>query len=284
LDSEGPVETARQGRDVAYGEDRKVDQVVKELCRYGVKVAGLQETKWFGSAVYRVSGCVVLAAGRPVPAAGETLQRGEGVALVLADVAIKAWREAGEQWRMWSSRLVSVQLKIGRGKKNVLHVFSCYAPTRAASRAEKIRFYGDLQQALSTIPSGESYILLGDFNARVGARETADDIWGDVRGPHGYGELNDAGKEFLAFLCANEATICNTWFSKKDIHKQTWQHPKSKKWHCIDFAVMRQKDRLKCLDARVMRGAVCHTDHQLLVVKVMVTGKGLHRETSSRVG
>ena len=93
----------------------------------------------------------------------------------------------------------------------------------------------------------------------MGSRGSAGDVWGSVRGPHGYGEPNDAGKELLAFLCANKATLCNTWFSKKDIHKQTWQHPKSKKWHCIDFGIMRQKDGPKCLDAGVMRGAECHT-------------------------
>ena len=33
LDSEGPVEIARQGRDTAPGEDRRIDQVVMELNR-----------------------------------------------------------------------------------------------------------------------------------------------------------------------------------------------------------------------------------------------------------
>lgn len=37
-----------------------------------------------------------------------------------------------------------------------------------------------------------------------------------VRGPHGFGALNDAGKEFLSFLSVNEATLCNTWFKKRD--------------------------------------------------------------------
>ena len=64
FDNEVPVETARQGRDTAHGADQKTDEVVKELCEYGVKVVGLQATKWFGSAVHHVSGCVVLAAGR----------------------------------------------------------------------------------------------------------------------------------------------------------------------------------------------------------------------------
>ena len=54
LDAEGSVETAGQGTDARKAEDRKVDLVVRELGRYGEKVAALQETKWFGRAVYRV--------------------------------------------------------------------------------------------------------------------------------------------------------------------------------------------------------------------------------------
>ena len=75
LDREGPVETARQGRDVAQAEDRRIDLVVRELTRYNVKVAALQETKWFGNDVYHVGESIVLAAGRPVPKPGEPLQR-----------------------------------------------------------------------------------------------------------------------------------------------------------------------------------------------------------------
>ena len=85
----------------------------------------------------------------------------------------------------------------------------------------------------------------------MGSRTSGDDWSLNVRGPHGLEEANDAGKELLSFLSLNEATICNTWFEKKDIHKSTWQHPKSKKWHCIDYAIMRQKDRARCIDAAV---------------------------------
>ena len=94
--------------------------------------------------------------------------------------------------------------------------------------------------------------------------------------PHGWGEVNEAGRELLSLLALNETTVCNTWFKKKDIDKQTWQHPKSKQWHCIDFAIIRQKDRRRCLDAAVKRGAECHTDHQLLRVKLRMTGKRDH--------
>ena len=49
------------------------------------------------------------------------------------------------------------------------------------------------------------------------------------RGSHGYGERNEAGQELLSFLSANKVTVCNTWFEKEDIYKQTWQHSRLKK-------------------------------------------------------
>ena len=49
LDVDGPIETARrgQGDGVDVVDERKIDQVVAELGRYRVDVAGVQETKWF---------------------------------------------------------------------------------------------------------------------------------------------------------------------------------------------------------------------------------------------
>ena len=111
IDIEGSVETARQGRVTLQAEDRRVDLIVRELDRYNIKVTALQETKWLGNAVYNVGESVVLTAGRPVPAVGEPIQRGEGVALVLTGPAIQAWRAAGQHWRAWSSRLISADRK-----------------------------------------------------------------------------------------------------------------------------------------------------------------------------
>ena len=89
---------------------------------------------------------------------------------------------------------------------------------------------------------------------------------------------NDAGKELLNFLSLNESTVCNTWFKKKNIYKHTWQNPKSKKWHCIDFAIVREMDRRRCLDAHVVRGAECNTDHQMLRIKLRMSGKQYHHK------
>lgn len=102
-----------------------------------------------------------------------------------------------------------------------LHVLSCYAPTYSASRAEKDKFYDSLQQVLDAIPSNE---LLVDFNTRIRSRLSASDEWEHVRGPHGYGEVNEVGRKLLSFLSLNGATVCNTWYEKKAVFKQSWQH------------------------------------------------------------
>ncbi len=67
--------------------------------------------------------------------------------------------------------------------------------------------------------------------------------------------MNEAGRELLTFLTINDATVCNTWFQKKAIQKDTWQHPKSKQWHCIDYTIVRQSLHRKCVDAFVKDGA-----------------------------
>ena len=207
----------------------------------------------------------MLTSGRNKPADDQNHHRGEGVAIVLSDQAVKAWKASGSHWKAWSSRIISACLKL---KNDKLHVISCYAPTRLARREDKDQFYDTLDTIISPIPTNDKYVLLGDLNARIESREHNGEQWDGVRGPHGYGTINDAGKELLPFLSLHQATICNTWFTKKDIHKVTWQHPKSKKWGCIDYVIMRQKDKRICLDVTVKRGAECNTDHQLLCATV----------------
>ena len=64
------------------------------------------------------------------------------------------------------------------------------------------------------------YVLLKDFNAHVGSRESIDEEWNSVRVPHGFGCINDFGRELLSFLALHQAMVCNTWLRKKDVHKQ----------------------------------------------------------------
>ena len=71
VNNDGPVETAKRRVNfenlnfVPVVEDRKIDLVIRELSRFDVEVAGLQETKWFGRDSFNIGDSIVLASGRP---------------------------------------------------------------------------------------------------------------------------------------------------------------------------------------------------------------------------
>lgn len=79
--------------------------------------------------MYKVGESVVLTTSRPAQKPGESGKRGERVAIVLSELARQAWRVAGEQWRMWSRRLISACLQTGRTKDDQLYVLSCRSQT-----------------------------------------------------------------------------------------------------------------------------------------------------------
>jgi len=76
--------------------DSKLNLLMGELERYGISVAGVQETKWFGSNVWpAVYGHIMLHSGRSVPQDGATVIRREDVGIVLIPRTAAAWKAAG---------------------------------------------------------------------------------------------------------------------------------------------------------------------------------------------
>ena len=73
-------------------------------------------------------------------------------------------------------------LQLDKRPSSRVHLVSYYAPTRATSREDKDAFFQELENSIFSVPSGKMYVLLGDFNARVGSRENVDEEWSSVRG------------------------------------------------------------------------------------------------------
>ncbi len=283
VESEGSVDTACVRGNVVV-EDRKIVRVVRDLQKYKIDIAGLQETHWFGEGTYNVSDRVILTSGRPSPSADSvSRRRGEGVALVLSPFATEAWRAGGCDVDRISSRILTARFKFVEydGGVQWFRVIVAYAPTFASLRTEKRIFYDDLQRVLDDTQGGEEYAIVGDFNARIGSR-TYYDEWSETRGPHGFGQLNSSGEELLSFLSMNAATVCNTWFKKKDTHLQTWQHPRTKRWHCIDYLIVSQQSRRRCTDTQVIPSAECGSDHNLLCMRFRLQVQRHHRRHSPR--
>ena len=164
-------------------------------------VAGIQETKWFGQDVWNADGFTLLHSGCTLPFDGEPLLRNEGVGIVLDHCATAVWKNAREAV---SSRIVTARLQIvQRGHRRCggsrwtssryLSLISAYTPTAKAPPGVKAKFVDNLQCTLDALPVGDIVTVLGDFNARIGKRESEDDVWREVRGLHGIGTCNEAG-------------------------------------------------------------------------------------------
>ena len=271
VESEGGRKTARSRsdrRDKGTVE-KKSTLMVWELKRYGIFAAGISETQWFGNDIYDIEDHTILHSGRPLPGDGDHARRGEGVGLILSPEATRAWREGGEMWQAVSARVITARLPLKEDRSQHLSLISIYAPTFRASIEEKDDFFADLQKVLDSISDNDILVVMGDWNARVGSYQGGEQ-WSRVIGGHGLGRANEAGFDLLSFCEINNLAIMNTFFHKKDIHKQSWQHPGTKLWHCIDFVVMRQCQRERCFDVQVMRGATCWSDHRMVRAKVSV--------------
>ena len=116
-----------------------------------------------------------------------------------------------------SERVMVLRLAIG---KSVLNVVSVYAPQVGRATKETEELYIHLGKVLKDAGENEKLIVCGDMNGHVGAE--ADGFEG-VHGGKGFGIRNAEEEMLLEFAHAMGLAVCNTWFTKKDSQKVTYE-------------------------------------------------------------
>jgi len=237
--------------------ERRTALVARELQRYNIDIAALSETRLAdtGEVTEIGGGYTFFWSGK---SQDEPRESGVGFAIRTSLV-----RKLETLPRGISDRLMVMRLPL-KGNTQ-LTLISAYAPTMSYSQEQKEEFYEKLAHLVHTVPKHDKMLLMGDFNARVGSDSQA---WPGVLGPHGVGRENSNGQMLLTFCSEHGLTVTNTLYQLQDIHKVTWMHPRSKRWHQIDFIITRQHDIRDVRITRAMRGADCWTDHTLLRSKL----------------
>ncbi len=232
---------------------RKTALVALELAQYNIDIAALSETRLHGEDSLTEAGAGYTFFWKGVP---EGSRRNHGVGFAVKSKLLQCIPESpigiNERLMTWCIPLA---------KKRFATLISAYAPTLDAEHNIKDDFYRALDAILQKTPATDRLILMGDFNARVGTEHL---VWSKVIGQHGVGKMNHNGVRLLSLCAEHQLVITNTIFQMKNRFKTTWQHPRSKYWHLLDYVIARQKDRQDVLTTRVMRGVECWTDHLMV--------------------
>ena len=94
-----------------------------------------------------------------------------------------------------NDRMISVCFQ---GKPFTIMVIQAYVPTSNDEEAEAERFYEDLQDLLELIPKKNVFLIIGDWNAKVGSQAIP-----GVTGKFGLGVQNEAGQRLTEFCQEN---------------------------------------------------------------------------------
>ena len=139
----------------------KLRNVIETMKFRNLSLLAMSEVQWVGSGILEVDETTVLFSGLVEKKDGN--QR--GVAVALRGNLRTAWKEEST-YRMISERMIQIRMKVNRSHLNVIAV---YAPTEVDDETESEKFYEVLHQQINESNRKDFVIVLGDFNARVGA-------------------------------------------------------------------------------------------------------------------
>ena len=235
--------------------ERRRALIDRELDRYKVDIAALSETRLADVGEEHEANYTFFWSGKPA-----SVKRESGVGFAIKSCLVP--KLIGKP-KAINDRLMVV--KIPLPQKRTATIISVYAPTMQHTDEYKDQFYTALKAEISTVPTKDKLIILGDFNARVGTDWTT---WAGVLGKHGVGKCNSNGELLLETCMSHSLTITNTYFQLPLRNRTSWMHPRSKHWHLIDYVLVRQQDRQDVRVTKSMCGADCWTDHRLIVSKL----------------
>ena len=125
-------------------------------------------------------------------------------------------------------------------------------------------FFGQASTKIENCYTGNITIVLADFNAKVGQRQTGETNIGNF----GLGARNQRWQMTIEFTLRNRLKIMNTFFQKPLKRKWTWKAPNGTVKNEIDYRRATRPDIVK--DVNVITKANVGSNHRLVVSKIKI--------------
>jgi len=109
-------------------------------------------------------------------------------------------------------------------------------------------------------------VLAGDMNGHVGSSNVGYD---GKHGGFGYGDRNADGSRILEFADGLNLVVCNTLFVKQESQLMTYAAGPVKS--TVDYIIVRQEDKAKVRNVKVIPNEECVPKHKLLVMDMQFT-------------
>ncbi len=250
--------------------ERRTAIVARELARLNLDIVALAETRFPDEGSLRENdGYTFFWKGRE-----SGLPRLHGVGFAIRNSLVTQLSELPVGI---SERLMT--LRIETGDNSFATFISAYAPTLDAEEQTKEAFYAELGSVITATPADDNLFILGDFNARVGRDHH---LWRGSIGKEGIGKTNLNGILLLSKCAEHGLTITNTIFRQQNRLKGTWQHPRSKHWHMLDYVITRRKDIKNVYITRTAQASeYCWTDHRLVYSLIRLNIKSKRKDLNS---
>ena len=212
--------------------------IVKELARYSVDVAALQETRLEGQGQLKESTHTFFWIGKPVGC------REASVAFAISNTIVSKLPKLPHGI---CERLIHLRITLAKDK--YLSMINVYAPTMTYANEEKEVFYQVLASVVDHVNVVDKLLILDDFNAQVGKDHTTNS---DVIGKFEKGNKNSNGELLLNFCTQRHLCITNTYFSQPAKNYFTWMDPSSKHYHLLDYVITHKVDLADILSTKTM--------------------------------
>jgi len=181
-------------------------------------------------------------------------KRLDGVGIFVAE----KWVDSVVIVERHSKRVLNLRMVLDNGLLNVLMV---YAPCSGKPEEEKEGFLNEVFHLVSCIPQNEMVVLVGDMNGHAGSSSVGYD---GMHGGFGYGDRNADGSRILEFADGLNLVICNTLFMKQESQLVTYAAGPVKSM--LDYIIVRQEDKAKVRNVKVISNEECVLKHKLLVM------------------